>query len=285
MVIGSSTTTFNAGDQITVQVTQPRRHATICRWTPATALAPEMNPNCNGGSAASARRRLRLTLASGAGDRRFVAAAATRRPAGPAGGTLTLLGVPGSSTPAGTGGTIPGFATAGRWHEIDIYYHPSWPRPARAPSPLTASSTTLVVAQVLINVTGATTRPPTTTGPVRQYRPSRTSRPPGHDAVQAQHRQPGAWLVPAGRFPQARSATPSAITTLGMTGPPMAFAVTRRHDRDQTISGITITGSSLTPSRSQNTAGNTFCIDITNNATFAASPSLSVTDLVSRPIC
>src|SRR6185369_395703 len=82
VVIGASTTTFNAGDTITIQVAQPGV------GTPTTAPTALMNANCN--TAAGGQ--------STTGDRRFVAYAATPTAAGPTGGTLTLLpGVAGSS--------------------------------------------------------------------------------------------------------------------------------------------------------------------------------------------
>ncbi|HTH07884.1 MAG TPA: hypothetical protein VL916_18525, partial [Ilumatobacteraceae bacterium] len=94
VVIGATTTTFNAGDTITIQVAQPGV------GTPTTAPTALMNANCN--TAAGGQ--------STTGDRRFVAYAATPTAAGPTGGTLTLLpGVAGSSTAAGANGTIPGF--------------------------------------------------------------------------------------------------------------------------------------------------------------------------------
>ena len=68
------------------------------------------------------------------------------------------------------------------------------------------------------------------------------------------------------------------ITTLGMTGPPKSFAVTTGTNLTKTISGITITEFVTDAFGAANTANNTFCIDIaTGNATFGASPSLSVT--------
>ena len=98
VTVGASTVTFNAGDTITVQVAQPGV------GTPATATPhrPPENANCNTG------RRVAAVAPSVTG--RFVAYAATPTASGPTGGTLTLLpGVAGSSTAAGTNGTIPGF--------------------------------------------------------------------------------------------------------------------------------------------------------------------------------
>ncbi len=95
--IGAATDTFDAGDQITLQVAQPGV------GTPTTVGPSRLqNANCNDARPATAQ--------SGVGDRRFVSFAATPTAAGPTGGTLTLLpGVPSSSTAAGANGTVPGF--------------------------------------------------------------------------------------------------------------------------------------------------------------------------------
>ena len=152
LVIGSSTTTFNAGDQITVQVTQPGvgTPTITTAGAPPTADAPEMNPNCNGGSTgAGIASRLRLHAGVGAGDRRFVAYAATPTAAGPAGGTLTLLpGVPVLRRPPAPAAPSLASATARTVARRSTSTRSSWPRPARAPSRLTTSSTTLVAARV-----------------------------------------------------------------------------------------------------------------------------------------
>jgi hypothetical protein len=92
--IGASTDTFDAGDQITLQVAQPGV------GTPTTASTAPENLNCN----------TQAGTQSLPGDRRFVSFAATPTASGPTGGTLTLLpGVASSSTIAGSNGTIPGY--------------------------------------------------------------------------------------------------------------------------------------------------------------------------------
>ena len=193
-----------------------------------------MNPNCNGGSTGVGTPPTPTPRCqSGAGDRRFVAYAATPTAAGPSGGTLTLLpGVPGSSTPAGTGGTIPGFcnsqdggtkidiytfivATTGhgpdrdRQHQVRRRSRHRSERTTPAPPRAQHSTTTGPVRQFIFftNVTTATTT-------LFKLNTANNALGAGDS---------NAW-----------------ITTIGMTGPPKSFAVTtgtnlveddqRRHD-------------------------------------------------------
>ena len=153
--IGASTDTFDAGDQITLQVAQPGV------GTPTTAPTPAMNANCN-------------TQAGGqsfTGDRRFVSFAATPTAAGPTGGTLTLLpGVAGSSTSAGANGTIPGFCNVqdgGTKTDIFVFTVAT-----TGPGPIVISNVRYDVGRGTgqANNAGATLRNfSTTTGPVRVF--------------------------------------------------------------------------------------------------------------------
>ena len=276
MTIGSSSNTFNAGDQVTVQVVQPGVGTPIIDGTvvPPAALAAEMNPNCNGGSTGGDNVTVANlgdpTLQSGAGDRRFVAYAATPTAAGPSGGTLTLLpGVPASSTPAGTGGTIPGFCNSqDGGTKIDIY---TFIVATTGPGPISISNMKYDVGRGTgqPNNAGPTLRKnSTTTGPVRQF-------------VFFTNVTTGVTTLTKLNTADNALGNPDSnawITTIGMTGPPKSFAVTTGTNLVKTINGVTITEFVSDAFGTAGTANNTFCIDIASgNAVFGASPSLSVT--------
>ncbi len=238
-----------------------------------------MNPNCNGGSTGlGTDADADYTLPSGAGDRRFVAYAATPTAAGPAGGTLTLLpGVPGSSTPAGTGGTIPGFCnTQDGGTKIDIY---TFVVATTGTGPIAIDNIKYDVGRGtgIANNAGATTRAhSTTTGPVRQYIffTNVTTAVTTLYKLSTANQALAAVTNPATQIGDSNA----WITTIGMTGPPKSFAVTTGTNLTKTISGITITEFVTDAFGVASTANNTFCIDIASgNATFGASPSLSVT--------
>ena len=246
-----------------------------------------MNPNCNGGStglgtdadsdsrcrraqvtgaSSRTRRPRRLLVRPVARSRCFPAFLLLRRPPAPAAPSLA----------SATARTVARRSTSTR---------SSWPRPARAPSRLTTSSTTSVVARVISNNAGADhacaldhdrSCPPVHLLHERHDR--------GHDALQAQHGEQA--LASSARRRDRR------------------FQRVDHHDRhDGSAQGVRSDDRHEPDQDDQrhhdhrvrhrcvrcrgNTANNTFCIDIASgNATFGASPSLSVTgSAVSRPTC
>ena len=250
--------TFNAGDTITVQVAQPGV------GTPATATPTALqNANCDTATGA----------ASTVGDRRFVAYAATPTASGPTGGTLTLLpGVAGSSTAAGTNGTIPGFCNiqdGGTRNDIFTFTVAT-----TGPGPITIGNIQYTVGRGTgqANLTGPTTRlNSTTTGPVRQF-------------IFFTNVSTGVTTLTKLNTAQFGLVNPDSnawVTTIAMTGPPKSFAVTSggTATTTKTISGITITEKVADAFGVPLSVGNTFCIDLATPAgvSFGASPSLSVT--------
>jgi putative cell wall-binding protein len=254
VVIGATTTTFNAGDTITIQVAQPGV------GTPTTAPTALMNANCN--TAAGGQ--------STTGDRRFVAYAATPTAAGPTGGTLTLLpGVAGSSTAAGANGTIPGFCNVqdgGTRNDIFTFTVAT-----TGPGPITIGNIQYSVGRGTgqANLAGPTTRlNSATTGPVRQFI-FFTNVSTGNTNLTKLNTAENSLVNPDSN---------AWITTIAMAGPPKSFAVTTGTNLTKTISGITITEKVADAFGAAGSLGNTFCIDIASgNATFGASPNLSVT--------
>ena len=242
-----------------------------------------MNPNCNGGSngipsspTTPAIRRLRRALVTAASSR----PRQPRRPLAPTGGTLTLLpGVPGSSTPAGTGGTIPGFCNSqDGGTKIDIY---TFVVATTGTGPIAIDNIKYDVGRGTgqSNNAGATlrrTRP--RRAPCRQYVFFTNVTTAVTTLFKLNTANQALAGVGGSVSPAAVGDSNAWITTVGMTGPPKAFAVTTGTSLTKTISGITITEFVTDAFGAAGTAGNTFCIDIaTGNAEFAASPSLSVT--------
>ncbi len=265
IVVGSSTVTFNQGDAIIVQVAQPGV------GTPAfaggIALASEMNPNCNGA--------IDPTGASGVGDRRFVAYAATPTASGPTGGTLTLLpGVAGQSTSAPLNGTIPGFCNGqdgGTRNDIFTFTVAT-----NGPGPITIGNIQYSAGRGTgqANLAGPTLRANSaTTGPVRLFTFFSNVSTGNTNLVKLNTANNGLSTV-------APNNTDSNawITTIAMTGPPKAFAVTSGGAaQTKTVSGVTITEKVADAFGVVGTANNTFCIDIASaNAAFAASSTLQV---------
>jgi hypothetical protein len=256
--IGASTDTFDAGDQITLQVAQPGV------GTPTTAPTPEMNANCN----------TQAGTTSLTGDRRFVSFAATPTGSGPTGGTLTLLpGVAGSSTAAGTNGTIPGFCNAqdgGTKTDIFVFTVAT-----SGPGPITISNIRYDVGRGTgqANNAGPTLRNfSTTTGPVRVFMFFSNVRN-GVTTLTKANSADGVNVAP-------NLDSNAWVTTITLVGPPKTFAVTTGGaSQTKTISGITMTEQVSDAWGAPGSINNTFCIDIASppGAQFAASPSLTVT--------
>ncbi|HTN78502.1 MAG TPA: hypothetical protein VMK16_02415, partial [Acidimicrobiales bacterium] len=262
IVVGSSTVTFNQGDTITVQVAQPGVGTPT--FTGGVADAAEMNPNCNGA--------LDPETQSGVGDRRFVAYATTPTASGPTGGTLTLLpGVAGQSTAAPLNGTIPGFCnTQDGGTRNDIF---TFTVATTGPGPITIGNIQYTAGRGTgqANLAGAPLRANSaTTGPVRLFvfftnvssgNTNLTKLNTANAGLSSSAFDSNAW-----------------ITTITMTGPPKAFAVTSGGAaQTKTISGVTISEKVADAFGTAGTPNNTFCIDIASgNAQFAASSSLQV---------
>lgn len=256
--IGASTDTFDAGDQITLQVAQPGV------GTPTSAPTAPMNANCNtqaGGQSA-------------VGDRRFVSFAATPTGAGPTGGTLTLLpGVASSSTALGANGTIPGFCNVqdgGTKTDIFVFTVATG-----GPGPIVISNIRYDVGRGTgqANNAGPTLRNnSTTTGPVRVFMFFSNVRN-GVTTLTKANSADGVNVAP-------NFDSNAWVTTVTLVGPPKTFAVTTGGAaQTRTISGITMTEQVADAWGAPGTINNTFCIDIASppGAAFASSPSLTVT--------
>ena len=271
--IGTSTDTFDAGDQITLQVAQPGV------GTPTTAPTQAMNANCSSPAG----------LVSAIGDRRFVSFAAT--PTASGGSSTTLLpGVPGSSSAVGTNGTIPGFCNQqDGGTKIDIY---TFTVATGGAGPITISNIKYDVGRGtgLVNNAGATNRlHSTTTGPVRVFMffsntktgvTSLTKAPSadGCNNTTSPAPPPGVGSPPGPCAPPNLDSN-AWVTTITLAPPPLKFtATTGGAASTQTINGLTITEQVADAWGAPGTLNNTFCIDIASgNATFLASPSLTVT--------
>ncbi len=257
--IGTANDTFDAGDQITLQVAQPGV------GTPATVATAPANANCSSSTG---------LVQSAPGDRRFVSFAATPTAAGPGGGTLTLLpGVPSSSTSVGANGTIPGFCNVqDGGTKIDIYVF----------TVATAGLGPIVISNIKYDVgrgTGqANNAGPTlransaTTGPVRIF-------------MFFSNVKNGVTTLTKANSADGVNVSPNLdsdawVTTNTLTGPPKAFTTTLGGGATltKTISGITMAEQVSDAWGTAGSINNTFCIDIASgNAVFLTSPSLTVT--------
>jgi putative cell wall-binding protein len=258
--IGTANDTFDAGDQITLQVAQPGV------GTPVVGPTQPQNANCNDGTTGTAQ--------SLPGDRRFVSFAATPTASGPTGGTLTLLpGVPSSSTSAGTNGTVPGFCNVqDGGTKIDIYVF----------TVATTGTGPIVISNVKYDVGRGTGQAnnagptllshSTTTGPVRIF-------------MFFSNVKNGVTTLVKANSADGVNVSPNLdsnawVTTNTLTGPPKAFTTTLGGGTSltKTISGITMAEQVADAWGAAGTINNTFCIDIASgNATFLASPALTVT--------
>jgi putative cell wall-binding protein len=257
--IGTANDTFDAGDQITLQVAQPGV------GTPVVGPTQPQNANCNDSVTG--------TTQSGVGDRRFVSFAATPTASGPSGGTLTLLpGVPSSSTAAGANGTVPGFCNVqDGGTKIDIYV---FTVATAGPGPIVIGNVKYDVGRGTgqPNNAGATTRlNSTTTGPVRIF-------------MFFSNVKNGVTTLTKANSADGVNVSPNLdsnawVTTNTLTGPPKAFTTTIGGTNIvKTISGVTIAEQVADAWGAAGTINNTFCIDIASgNAVFLSSPSLTVT--------
>ena len=263
--IGASTDTFDAGDQITLQVAQPGV------GTPTTAATAPENLNCN----------TQAGTQSLPGDRRFVSFAATPTASGPTGGTLTLLpGVAGSSTAAGLSGTIPGFCNVqDGGTKTDIF---TFTVATSGPGPIVISNVRYDVGRGTgqVNNVGPTLRNfSTTTGPVRVFMFFSNVRNGVTTLTKANSADGVNNQSPPGTPPNNLDSN-AWVTTVTLVGPPKTFAVTTGGAaQTRTISGITMTEQVADAWGAPGTINNTFCIDIASppGAQFAASPALTVT--------
>jgi putative cell wall-binding protein len=255
--IGASTDTFDAGDQITLQVAQPGV------GTPTTASTAPENLNCN----------TQAGTQSLPGDRRFVSFAATPTASGPTGGTLTLLpGVASSSTIAGSNGTIPGYCNVqdgGTKTDIFVFTVAT-----SGPGPIVISNVRYDVGRGTgqPNNAGATLRNnSTTTGPVRVFMFFSNVRN-GVTTLTKANSANGVNVAPD-------LDSNAWVTTITLVGPPKSFATTTGQAVTRTVSGVTITEQVSDAFGAVTTTGNTFCIDIASppGATFGSSPNLTVT--------
>ncbi len=257
--IGTANDTFDAGDQITLQVAQPGV------GTPATTPTAPANANCSSNTG---------LVQSAPGDRRFVSFAATPTAAGPGGGTLTLLpGVPSSSTSVGANGTIPGFCNVqDGGTKIDIYVF----------TVATAGTGPIVISNIKYDVgrgTGqANNAGPTlransaTTGPVRIFMFFSNVKN-GVTTLTKANSADGVNVAP-------NFDSDAWVTTNTLTPPPKAFTTTLGGGAalTKTISGLTMAEQVSDAWGTAGSINNTFCIDIASgNAVFLASPSLTVT--------
>jgi putative cell wall-binding protein len=257
--IGVSTDTFDAGDQITLQVAQPGV------GTPVVGPTAPQNANCNDKTTGTAQ--------STPGDRRYVSFAATPTAAGPTGGTLTLLpGVPSSSTQAATNGTVPGFCNVqdgGTKTDIFVFTVAT-----SGPGPIIISNIKYDVGRGTgqANNAGPTTRASsTTTGPVRIF-------------MFFSNVKNGVTTLTKANSANGVNVSPDIdsnawVTTNTLTGPPKAFTTTIGGSTIiKTVSGITIAEQVADAWGLAGTINNTFCIDIASgNAQFLSSPALTVT--------